>query len=61
MAVKKGAKAVLQGPELINSVRVSKEVVWVMRMSFDNAHLATGGADGVLRIWDDVFCCSKPI
>lgn len=31
--------------------KVSSKPTWVVRWSHDSKHMATGGQDGVLRIW----------
>ena len=66
--LKKGGPPILNQLEQINSFRVSKDVVWVMRLSHHNmdsedesTYLATGGSDGVLKIWKNLFSRSSPI
>ena len=36
----------------VQSVQFSTVPTWIMKFSFDNKFLATGGQDGILRIWD---------
>jgi WD40 repeat protein len=36
----------------VQSIHFSKLPTWVMRFHCDNKYLATGGQDGVLRIWE---------
>lgn len=50
---KDGAEAsYLNNLRYVQSIQFSKLPTWVMKFSEDNRFLATGGKDGVLRIWE---------
>lgn len=50
--VEKNKSMLLNKLRYVQSVQFSTVPTWIMKFSADNKFLATGGQDGILRIWD---------